>query len=84
MTEPTATPLELTHAQVDDASHGHAPLMRVTLPQTQTPVWLATRYDVVKAALADSRFVRDLAKVPGADGGGVGAELLDDAGLPQE
>ncbi|MFF1680520.1 cytochrome P450 [Streptomyces sp. NPDC058256] len=84
MTEPTAAPLELTHAQVDDASHGHAPLMRVTLPQTQTPVWLATRYDVVKAALADSRFVRDLAKVPGAEGGGVGAELLDDAGLPQE
>ncbi|MGW3412315.1 cytochrome P450 [Streptomyces sp. NPDC000888] len=84
MTEPAAAPLELTHAQVDDASHGHAPLMRVTLPQTQTPVWLATRYDVVKAALADSRFVRDLAKVPGAEGGGVGAELLDDAGLPQE
>ncbi|MDH6575457.1 cytochrome P450 [Kitasatospora sp. MAP5-34] len=84
MPEPTATPLELTHAQVDDASHGHAPLMRVTLPQTKTPVWLATQYDVVKTALGDSRFVRDLTKVPGAEGGGVGAELLDDAGLPAE
>ncbi len=83
MSEPTA-PLALTHAQVDDASHGHPPLMRVTLPQTTTPVWLATRYDVVKAALGDSRFVRDLTKVPGAPGGGVGAELLDEAGLPPE
>ncbi|MFD9409847.1 cytochrome P450 [Streptomyces sp. NPDC059989] len=84
MSEPTSVPLALTHAAVDDASHGYAPLMRVTLPQMKTPVWLATRYDVVKAALGDSRFVRDLAKVPGAEGGGVGAELLDDAGLPQE
>lgn len=84
MTEPTAAPLELTHAQVDDASHGHAPLLRVTLPQTRTPVWLAARYDVVKAALGDSRFVRDPAKVAGVEGGGVGAELLDGAGLPPE
>lgn len=84
MHEPTAAPLELTHSDVDRASHGYAPLMRVTLPQMKTPVWLATRYEVVKAALGDSRFVRDLAKVPGAEGGGVGAELLDDAGLPQE
>ncbi|GAA1275436.1 cytochrome P450 [Kitasatospora nipponensis] len=87
MTEPTApaaTPLELTHAQLDDASHGHPPLIRATLPQTRTPIWLATRYDVVKTVLGDGRFVRDLAKVPGAQGGDVGAELLDDAGLPAE
>ncbi|GGN85343.1 cytochrome P450 [Streptomyces albiflavescens] len=84
MPEPIATPLELTHAQVDDASHGHAPLIRVTLPQTRTPVWLAARYDVVKAALGDSRFVRDPAKVAEVQGGGVGAELLDGAGLPPE
>ncbi|MFF1755261.1 cytochrome P450 [Streptomyces sp. NPDC058266] len=85
MTDPTAAPLELTHADIDEASHGHdIPLVRVTLPGTTTPVWLATRYGVVKAALGDSRFVRDLAKVPGAQGGGVGAELLDDAGLPPE
>ncbi|MFD4245973.1 cytochrome P450 [Streptomyces sp. NPDC058525] len=84
MTEPTAAPLVLTHADVDTAAHGHAPLTRVTLPQMTTPVWLATQYEVVKAALGDSRFVRDLTKVPGAEGGGVGAELLDEAGLPQE
>ncbi|MCX4671179.1 cytochrome P450 [Streptomyces sp. NBC_01381] len=76
--------MELTHAQIDDTSHGYAPLIRATLPQTQSPVWLATRYDVVKAALGDSRFVRDLARVPGAEGGGVAAELLDEAGLPAE
>ncbi|MFI6873303.1 cytochrome P450 [Streptomyces sp. NPDC050400] len=85
MTEFAAAPIELTHQQIDDASHGHeAPLLRVTLPQTTTPVWLATRYDVVKTVLADPRFVRDLAKVPGQDGGGLGAELLDEAGLPPE
>ncbi|MEV3859985.1 cytochrome P450 [Streptomyces sp. NPDC050095] len=85
MSEQAAAPLALTHDQIDDTSHGYdAPLLRVTLPQTQTPVWLATRYDVVKAVLADSRFVRDLAKVPGSEGGGIGAELLDDAGLPPE
>ncbi len=85
MTDFAAAPLELTHQQIDDASHGHeAPLLRVTLPQTTTPVWLATRYDVVKAVLADPRFVRDLAEVPGQDGGGLGAELLDEAGLPPE
>lgn len=83
MTDPAAAPMELTHAQIDEASHGHGvPLVRVTLPGTTTPVWLATRYDVVKAALGDTRFVRDLARVPGARGAGVGAELLDDAGLP--
>lgn len=85
MTDPAVAPLELTHVQIDEASHGHGvPLVRVTLPGTTTPVWLATRYDVVKAALGDTRFVRDLARVPGAQGGGVGAELLDDAGLPPE
>ncbi|MFI6490526.1 hypothetical protein [Streptomyces sp. NPDC050564] len=84
MPEPTTAPLELTHAQVDDASHGHASLIRVTLPQTRTPVWLAARYDVVRAALGDSRFVRDPAKVAGMESGGVGAELLDGAGLPPE
>ncbi|MFI0977708.1 cytochrome P450 [Streptomyces sp. NPDC021093] len=84
MSEPAAAPLELTHSHIDDVSHGHAPLMRVTLPLTQTPVWLATRYDVVKEALGDSRFVRDPAKIPGTQGGGVGAEMLDEAGLPPE
>ncbi|MCX4824541.1 cytochrome P450 [Streptomyces sp. NBC_01142] len=55
-----------------------APLVRVTLPGLETPVWLATRYDDVKAALSERRLVRDRSKIPDVEEGpDATAELIE-------
>ncbi|WP_060905154.1 cytochrome P450 [Streptomyces scabiei] len=61
-----------------------APLVRVTLPDVETPVWLITRYEDAKAALTDPRFVRDSAKLPGQDGPSIADQMIEAYGLPAE
>ncbi|MFD6281102.1 cytochrome P450 [Streptomyces sp. NPDC060209] len=63
-----------------------APLVRVTLPDIETPVWLITRYQDAKAVLSDPRFVRDQGKVPGLaqDGPSIAEQMIEAYGLPAE
>ncbi|MFJ8597053.1 cytochrome P450 [Streptomyces sp. NPDC093598] len=84
--------VELTSELISDPERGYtalrrqAPLVRVTLPGIETPVWLITRYEDARAALADPRFVRDQAKVPGyvQDGPSIAQQMIDAYGLPAE
>ncbi len=83
-------PVELRPEQVSDPVDGYTalrqegPLVRVTLPGTQTPVWFATRYEDVKALMHDPRFVRDHRKLPGTNIPNLGEEMLAAYGLPLE
>jgi cytochrome P450 len=61
-----------------------APLVRVAFPGVVTPVWLVTRYKDVKAALRDSRFVRDPSNVPGSEGPSITDEKVAAFGFPPE
>jgi cytochrome P450 len=61
-----------------------APVVRVSLPGLATPVWLVTRYDEVKAALRDPRFVRDHRNVPGSEGASIIDQKVAAFGFPPE
>jgi cytochrome P450 len=82
----------LTSELVSDPVRGYtelrrqAPLVRVTLPDVETPVWLVTRYEDAKAALSDPRFIRDQGKVPGleTDGPSIAEQMIEAYGLPAE
>ncbi|WP_431042222.1 cytochrome P450 [Streptomyces sp. P1-3] len=81
--------VELTPEQVSDPIHGYTalreegPLARVVLPGTETPVWLATRYEDVKALTNDPRFVRDVSKL-NLEGPNPHEEMVKAYGLPLE
>ncbi|HEY0640956.1 MAG TPA: cytochrome P450 [Pseudonocardiaceae bacterium] len=83
-------PVDLTPEQVSDPANGYpalraeAPLVRVVLPGTTSPVWLATRFDDVRALMSDPRFVRDHRSLPGLDVPNLGEEMLAAYGLPME
>lgn len=62
----------------------HAPVVRVALPSLETPVWLVTRYEEVKAALRDPRFVRDSRNVPGTEGPSITDQKVEAFGFPPE
>ncbi|MER6916874.1 cytochrome P450 [Streptomyces sp. NPDC000594] len=86
------TVVALTSELVSDPVRGYtelrrqAPLVRVTLPDVETPVWLITRYEDAKAALADPRFVRDETKIPGyvQEGPSIAQQMIEAYGLPAE
>ncbi len=83
-------PVDLTPQLVNDPTLGYAelrkasPLVSVTLPDVGTPTWLLTRYDDVKKAYNDPRFVRDRSKVPGMEGPGIEVQMMEAYGLPVE
>jgi cytochrome P450 len=83
-------PIDLTPEQVSDPTVGYpalreqSPLVRVTLPGVESPVWLATRFTDVRALMSDDRFVRDHRKLPGIDVPNLGEEMLAAYGLPME
>jgi cytochrome P450 len=91
MSQETET-FALTSELVSDPVRGYtqlrrqAPLVRVTLPDIETPVWLITRYEDAKAVLSDTRFVRDQDKVPGLaqDGPSIAEQMIEAYGLPME
>ncbi|MFG3055875.1 cytochrome P450 [Kitasatospora sp. NPDC048239] len=60
-----------------------APLARGTIPGVE-PVWIATRYEDVRAVLTDPRFVNDAANVPGAAPTHRTAQVWRARGLPPE
>ncbi|ALE76831.1 cytochrome P450 (plasmid) [Pseudonocardia sp. EC080625-04] len=82
--------IELTPEQASDPVHGYtelreeAPLVRVILPGTTSPVLLASRYADVRAIMTDPRFERDRAKVPGEQVPDLGAEMNSAWGIPPE
>ncbi|GII34317.1 cytochrome P450 family protein [Planotetraspora mira] len=61
-----------------------APMVRGTLPGTDTPIWLVTRYDDVKLVLSDRRFVNDPANVPGMDVQNIREKAIQARGIPPE
>lgn len=81
-------PVDLTPELVNDPIRGYtglretSPLVSVTLPGVETPTWLLTRYDDVKKAYNDPRFVRDRSKVPGMEGPGIEVQMMEAYGLP--
>ncbi|MEW2403449.1 cytochrome P450 [Streptomyces sp. NPDC046862] len=93
MTTMETEPLvQLTSELVSDPVRGYtelrrqAPLVRVTLPGVETPVWLITRFEDAKEALSDPRFVRDQEKIPGFanDGPSIAEQMIEAYGLPME
>ncbi|MFF2043548.1 cytochrome P450 [Kitasatospora sp. NPDC058170] len=60
-----------------------APLARGTIPGVE-PVWIATRYEDVRAVLTDPRFVNDAANVPGAAPAHRTEQVWRARGLPPE
>uniref|UniRef100_A0AAU2V746 Cytochrome P450 n=1 Tax=Streptomyces sp. NBC_00003 TaxID=2903608 RepID=A0AAU2V746_9ACTN len=92
ITSPEIETHALTSELVSDPVRGYtelrrqAPLVRVTLPDIETPVWLITRQQDAKAALSDPRFVRDQGKVPGLaeDGPSIAEQMIEAYGLPAE
>ncbi|MFD7052736.1 cytochrome P450 [Streptomyces mirabilis] len=61
-----------------------APLVRVTLPDVDTPMWLVTRYEDMKTILNDSRFVRDATKLSAQEGPSITDQMIAAYGLPPE
>jgi cytochrome P450 len=61
-----------------------APVVPVLFPGVPTPIWLITRYDEVKAALMDERFVLDRNNVPGIDEPSAMDHMMDALGIPEE
>lgn len=61
-----------------------APLVQVTLPEVETPMWLVTRYADMKAILADPRFVRDATKLSDQEGPSIVDQMIEAYGLPPE
>ncbi|MFI9332511.1 hypothetical protein ACIGZJ_33885 [Kitasatospora sp. NPDC052868] len=60
-----------------------APLARGTIPGVE-PVWIATRYEDVRAVLTDPRFVNDAANVPGTAPTHRTAQVWRARGLPPD
>jgi cytochrome P450 len=77
---PAARPLGAEY--FEDPHEVHARL-RAELPavpvtiQGGNPVWLITRYDDVREALADPRLFKDFRKQPGGGSGPVGANMIN-------
>jgi cytochrome P450 len=69
---PAARPLERDYFQETDAQHARlreqAPAVPVTMPEDGMSPWMITRYDGVRAALADPRLFKDLRKVSPVSG----------------
>ncbi|WP_413755271.1 cytochrome P450 [Streptomyces sp. MMBL 11-3] len=92
LTSPESETVALTSELVSEPVRGYthlrrqAPLVRVTLPGIETPVWLITRYQDARAVLSDTRFVRDQGKVPGLaqDGPSIAEQMIEAYGLPAE
>ncbi|CAM5535190.1 Cytochrome P450 OS=Streptomyces alboniger OX=132473 GN=CP975_14260 PE=3 SV=1 [Streptomyces alboniger] len=92
ITTPETETFALTSELVSDPVRGYlhlrrqAPLVRVTLPDIETPVWLITGQEHAKAALSDPRFVRDQGKVPGLaeDGPSIAEQMIEAYGLPAD
>jgi cytochrome P450 len=61
-----------------------APVVPVLFPNVPKPVWLITRYEEVKAALTDPRFVNNRNNVPGVEGPSAMEQMLDALGVPPE
>ncbi len=68
-----------TYARLRDRS----PMVRIGLPGSP-PTWLVTRFEDVRALLADQRFVVDIERVPGHEDGGIVNQLMAAYGLPEE
>ncbi|MFH9070585.1 cytochrome P450 [Streptomyces alboflavus] len=66
------------------ALRAQAPLVQVTLADVDTPMWLVTRYEVLKAILVDPRFVRDATKLSGQEGPSIADQMVAAYGLPPE
>ncbi|WJV45194.1 cytochrome P450 [Streptomyces flavofungini] len=60
------------------------PLVHVSLPGLETPVWLVTGYEDAKDALTDPRFVRDATKLTGQEGPSIADQMIAAYGLPAE
>jgi cytochrome P450 len=61
-----------------------APVVAVRFPGVDVPTWLVLRYEAVKAALAEPRFVMDRGNVPGIEGPSPMDELMTAIGVPDE
>jgi len=84
-------PLDMTDAELlNDPFRGYSRLreqervVRAVYPSSPTPVWLITRYDDVKAMLADKRFANNPGSVPGANVDNVHQELVEALGLEEK
>src|ERR1041384_2646556 len=61
-----------------------APVVPVRFPGIPARSWVILRYDEVKAALTEPRFVMDRKNVPGASGPGPRDQMMDMMGVPDE
>jgi cytochrome P450 len=86
----TSETFALTPEMITDANRGYSELrrrgslVRVTLPDLETPTWLAMRHEDVVALLSDRRFVRDASTVFGPDRASVADQMIEAYGLPAE
>ncbi|WP_167473049.1 cytochrome P450 family protein [Nocardia arthritidis] len=61
-----------------------APVVPVNFPGVAAPVWLITRYEDVKAALTDPRFVVDRNNVPGLNEPSARDQIMEAMGVPED
>ncbi|WP_067968902.1 cytochrome P450 family protein [Nocardiopsis trehalosi] len=89
--EPVAEPVDLLDPELlGDPFTGYgrireqAPLVRARFPGAPSDLWLATRYDDVRAVLADPRFSVDPGNVPGGEAENMRAAILRSRGITEE